>query len=132
MTSSSGREISVIVVGGGLAGLAAAHCIASAGQTVTVLEKEDSIREVGAGIQITPNVSRLLNRWGLQDDLEPHSCSVERLVFRRCEWYLPLTRFPVFNCHQDANGEIVGSVRPDSLYPTDAPYYTIHVRPVTF
>ncbi len=49
---------SVTVLGAGIAGLAVARALALRGAAVTVLEQADAIREVGAGIQISPNGAR--------------------------------------------------------------------------
>jgi hypothetical protein len=47
--------------------MAAAIAIARAGCEVTVLEAAAELGEIGAGIQMTPNVSRLLIKWGVSD-----------------------------------------------------------------
>ena len=49
----------IIIVGGGLGGLAAALALAQKQFDVTVLEQADQFREVGAGIQLGPNVFRM-------------------------------------------------------------------------
>ncbi len=64
---------SVTVVGAGVAGLAAARALALRGASVTVLEQADAIREVGAGLQISPNGAAVLRALGLQDQLEAAS-----------------------------------------------------------
>lgn len=55
------------IVGAGLGGLLGAIAIARAGAKVTVLEAAEALGEIGAGIQMTPNVSRLLIRYGVAD-----------------------------------------------------------------
>lgn len=60
----------VIIVGGGIGGLAAALCLAAKGIAVTVLEQSDRITEIGAGVQISPNGNRVLHGLGLADALE--------------------------------------------------------------
>ncbi|KAJ7165085.1 hypothetical protein C8R46DRAFT_1098142 [Mycena filopes] len=72
-----------VIVGCGLGGLAAAHCLGRVGHTVTVLESAAGIAEVGAGIQISPNLSRLLIRWGLGNDLRRASVKPQSITFRR-------------------------------------------------
>ena len=64
---------SVTVVGAGVAGLAVARALALRGAAVTVLEQADAIREVGAGLQISPNGAAVLRGLGLQDALDAAS-----------------------------------------------------------
>ena len=63
-----GREVTVL--GAGVAGLAVARALALRGARVTVLEQADAIREVGAGLQISPNGARVLRALGLGDAFE--------------------------------------------------------------
>lgn len=58
-----GRNITVL--GAGVAGLTVARALALRGAQVTVLEQADAIREVGAGLQISPNGARVLRALGL-------------------------------------------------------------------
>ena len=55
----------VLVVGGGIGGLAIAVALRHRGAKVTLLEQAGAIREVGAGIQISPNGARVLQALGL-------------------------------------------------------------------
>ncbi|OAN84346.1 monooxygenase [Jannaschia sp. EhC01] len=55
----------VTVIGGGIGGLAAALACARHGAVVTVLERAEAIREVGAGLQISPNGWVVLQALGL-------------------------------------------------------------------
>jgi salicylate hydroxylase len=59
----------VVVVGGGIGGLTAAACLTQAGLHVQVLEQAHQFREVGAGVQLGPNATRVLRRLGLGDAL---------------------------------------------------------------
>ncbi|MEM1079877.1 MAG: FAD-dependent monooxygenase [Pseudomonadota bacterium] len=75
-----GREITVL--GAGIGGLCAAICLAARGAQVTVLEQADEIREVGAGIQISPNGLCVLNALGLGERLSEGSMRSEAVVLR--------------------------------------------------
>ena len=56
----------VTVLGGGIAGLAAALACAARGRTVEVLEQAPALTEVGAGLQIAPNGGRVLDALGVR------------------------------------------------------------------
>jgi salicylate hydroxylase len=58
------------IVGGGIGGLTAALALLRKGQDVTVFEQARELREVGAGLQISPNGSRVLFDLGLEAELE--------------------------------------------------------------
>lgn len=67
----AGREATV--VGGGIGGLTAALALARRGARVTVHERAGAYREVGAGIQVSPNAGRVLDALGLRDALHAAS-----------------------------------------------------------
>jgi salicylate hydroxylase len=57
----------VLVVGGGIGGLATAYALSRRGVPVRVLEQSAEFREVGAGIQLGPNIFRVLEKIGLKE-----------------------------------------------------------------
>ncbi len=59
----------VIVAGGGIGGLTAALALARRGADVTLLERTPALAEVGAGLQLSPNATRLLFALGLDGEL---------------------------------------------------------------
>ncbi|KAL5116019.1 hypothetical protein ACEQ8H_006137 [Pleosporales sp. CAS-2024a] len=79
----SAVKLDVIVVGAGLGGLAAAISIAQSGHNVLVHETAKELAQVGAGLQLTPNCTTILQRYGLSDEFwasgaEPTSLTVHR------------------------------------------------------
>ena len=72
----------VIIAGGGIGGLANALALALAGQRVRVLERSSEFAEVGAGLQMAPNATRILRQWGLLGRVTEAGVSPRRLVFR--------------------------------------------------
>lgn len=62
-------ELKFLVVGGGIGGLTAALCLAQHGHNVHVFEQAAEFGEAGAGIQLSPNCSRVLHWLGLEDPL---------------------------------------------------------------
>jgi salicylate hydroxylase len=71
----------ILVAGGGIGGLAAALALAQKGRKVRVLEKSAEFGEIGYGIQMGPNVARMLERLGVLKSLEPASFFPEALIF---------------------------------------------------
>ena len=60
----------VLIAGGGIAGIAAGFATARAGWQTTVFERTAAFTEVGAGVQLGPNETRILQTWGLGDALK--------------------------------------------------------------
>jgi len=78
------ERVSVAVMGGGIGGLAAAACLLQAGFDVHVYEQAKALGEVGAGINIGPNASRLLHRLGLAERLG--ACGVKPATVDQRRW----------------------------------------------
>lgn len=76
------RQPDVIVVGGGIGGLSAAYALARKGLRVRVLERAKEFREVGAGIQIAPNCTRILDEYGMLDEAKRRGVLVGNIVMR--------------------------------------------------
>ena len=70
------KRLSVVVVGGGIGGLFAANALISRGLQVSVHEQAASLGEVGAGVFLTPNSVRQLQRVGLGPSIEKRGAKV--------------------------------------------------------
>ncbi|KAG2419170.1 hypothetical protein HFD88_002276 [Aspergillus terreus] len=77
--------LNIVIIGAGLGGLASALSIKqeSPHHDVLVVESAPMLAEIGASLQLTPNATRLLLRWGLRSRLEPLASSPEEFVVRR-------------------------------------------------
>ncbi len=67
MASTNGGATPFLISGGGIGGLVAAYALAQKGFPVRVFEQSPEFREVGAGIQLGPNIFRMLDKIGLKD-----------------------------------------------------------------
>ena len=62
----------IIIAGAGIGGLSAALALAANGFRVTLIEQSERLEETGAGIQLSPNATRVLLALGLGERLKPH------------------------------------------------------------
>lgn len=76
----NGRKITI--VGAGIAGLACAIAMAQRGFKVTVLEQAEAIREVGAGLQISPNGFAVLRALGLGSQVHAAAVAAQAIELR--------------------------------------------------
>lgn len=70
----------ILISGGGLGGLSAALALAESGFEVTVLEKAAEFTEIGYGIQLGPNATRILKRYGIWDAVKHTAVFPEAMV----------------------------------------------------
>ena len=101
----------VAIAGGGIGGLAAALALSRSGQQVELFEKAAAFGEAGAGIQLGPNATRLLQAWGLTDALRACAYSPERLQVKDA-----------------VSGRVMGELTLGSAMAAryGAPYVTLH------
>ena len=67
---SSTPTLNVVIVGGGIAGLALAHCLLKNGINFVVLESRGEVHsQEGAALGMLPNGLRILDQLGIFDDL---------------------------------------------------------------
>ena len=85
-------DVPLLVVGGGIGGLATALAVARAGRRVHVIEKSPEFTEIGAGLQRAPNATRMLDRLGLLDSVLTLATCPRNLVMMDAVTGSPLTR----------------------------------------
>jgi salicylate hydroxylase len=105
------EEAPVLIAGGGIGGLAAAVACAQRGVPVQLFERAAQLSEVGAGIQIGPNVTRILQAWGLGAALAQVAAFPQQLQARDAQTGQVLGTLPLGERAQVRYG---------------APYATIH------
>lgn len=85
----------IAVVGGGIGGLSAALGLLKAGFDVDVYEQAPRFGEIGAGIQISPNASRLLDRLGLRSAMDKYGVRPAAVHQKRWDDGRTLQRSPL-------------------------------------
>ncbi len=88
-------RLPILVAGAGIAGLTVALALARRGFPVTVLERTDALQEVGAGIQLAPNASRILIELGLSAALDAVACRPRAVVLHSGPSGEDLARVPL-------------------------------------
>jgi salicylate hydroxylase len=85
----------ILIAGGGIGGLTAAIALTQRGFQVSVFEQAPELHELGAGVTITPNGSRVMTALGLRPAIEqiasPPECRAMRLFSTGQTWQLPTT-----------------------------------------
>ncbi|MER7028892.1 FAD-dependent monooxygenase [Streptomyces ramulosus] len=72
----------MIIIGGGIGGLSGALALARQGLDVRVYEQAPAFGEVGAGLQLAPNCTRILDRYGLLDEARSRGVVPQHLVMK--------------------------------------------------
>ncbi|MHA6631634.1 FAD-dependent monooxygenase [Pseudonocardia sichuanensis] len=74
------NSIPFLIIGGGIGGLATALALGRRGNRVHVMERAPEFGEIGAGLQIAPNASRVLDSLGILESVTRDAFFPERLV----------------------------------------------------
>ncbi|MDQ0950017.1 salicylate hydroxylase [Streptomyces phaeochromogenes] len=93
-----------IVVGAGVGGLAATLSLRRAGHEVTLVEQAARFTEIGAGIQLAPNATRLLRRLGLLDAVAAQAARPSHVSFRTWSDGAEICRYALGRAAEDAFG----------------------------
>jgi salicylate hydroxylase len=101
----------IFVAGAGIGGLTAALALAARGFRVVVLEKTERLEEVGAGLQLSPNASRILVGLGLTERLGRRAVTPEAISIMSARAGGEISRLPL--------GEAAS-------FQAGAPYWVLH------
>lgn len=85
----------ILIAGGGIGGLGAALALAQRGHSVQVFERTAEFREIGAGIQLGPNVFKMFDRLGVRDAMLDLAAIPKALVMRCAMKGHEITRVPL-------------------------------------
>ncbi len=95
------RSRQVIIAGAGVAGLTAALAFAARGYSVHVYERSAELTEVGAGLQLSPNATRILTRYGVLGLLDAAAVRPEAIVLKDAASLNELARVPLGAAAED-------------------------------
>jgi salicylate hydroxylase len=101
----------IIVAGAGIGGLTASLALAGQGFRVIVLEKAERLEEAGAGIQLSPNASRVLIDLGLQPRLVARAVTPDAISLMSARSGGEIARLPLGDA---------------GMFQPDAPYWVMH------
>ncbi len=85
----------VAIVGAGIGGLTAALALARVGFDVTVFEQTASVAAFGAGVQLSPNATAVLSRFGLLDAVRRRAVAPSEVLIRRGRDGVALAHIPL-------------------------------------
>jgi salicylate hydroxylase len=105
------RASRISIVGAGLGGLAAAIALAQRGFEVKVFEQAPALGEIGAGVQLGPNATKVLRALGLEQEILKTAFEPEQHVVRNWK-----------------TGRVVAATRMQGVYREQfgARYFTFH------
>ncbi len=95
MPSTPSNDSPILIAGGGIGGLAAALCLARKGRRSHVLEQAADFGEVGAGIQLGPNIFKVFDALGLLDAVNDVAFFPDNLIMRDSTGGEEIVRMPV-------------------------------------
>ncbi|TPJ17199.1 FAD-dependent monooxygenase [Mesorhizobium sp. B2-7-2] len=93
MTETRSRQI--VIAGAGIAGLVAALAFAERGFPVTLFEQATQLEAAGAGLQLSPNATRILRRLSVLDRLLPNAIRPRAVVLKDARSLRELARVPL-------------------------------------
>jgi salicylate hydroxylase len=104
---------SAIIAGAGIGGLAAAIALSQAGFKVTIYERAEKLEEFGAGLQVTPNATRILARLGVLGRVRQFSSKPQAVLALRGSDNARLMRLPLDDAERRWGAEYLVIHRAD-------------------
>ena len=101
----------IVVAGAGIGGLTASLALAAKGFRVVVLEKAERLEEAGAGLQLSPNASRILVELGLQPRLGARAVTPDAISIMSARGGGEIARLPLGDA---------------ASFRAGAPYWVVH------
>ncbi len=90
----------IIIAGAGIGGLTAALALARRGFRAVVLDQAERLEETGAGIQLSPNATRILGQLGVTDRLRPLATAPTAIRVQRAHNGSQIVRIPLSDCEE--------------------------------
>ncbi len=109
--SAQGKMSDLLIVGAGIGGLSAAIALGQFKERISIIEQSAQLGEVGAGVQLGPNVTRILKSWGVYQSLDAYVYEPSSL-----------------EVHSALNGQILATLPLGESFRDryGAPYHTVH------
>lgn len=114
--TAQNQEQSIIVVGGGIGGLAAAQALTQQGIAVLLLEQADHIGEIGAGIQLGPNAYAALDALGAGAAARSRSVFTDHLIMMDAVDAHEVARIDVGQAFRDRFGNPYGVIHRADIH----------------
>jgi 2-polyprenyl-6-methoxyphenol hydroxylase-like FAD-dependent oxidoreductase len=89
------QALPILIAGGGIGGLTAALALGRRGYRVCLIEQAREFKEIGAGIQLGPNVFKMFDRLGIRDEISSTAVFPESLLVMDSITAEEVTRIPL-------------------------------------
>ena len=107
-------DLPILIAGGGVGGFAAALALARKGRRTLLVEQAAEFSEVGAGIQLGPNIMRMFDALGVTDQINASAVFPDMLTMRDGFSGAPIVEIPLGAAFEERFGRPYGVIfRPD-------------------
>jgi salicylate hydroxylase len=118
----------IIIVGAGIGGLTATIALEQAGFEVCTIERAPQFGEVGAGVQLGPNASRVLIRLGMDEDTRHLGVAPSHIGFLRWRDGETLATIPTADMESTFGAPYLTMYRPDLINMLSARVSTAQIK----